>query len=122
MTEVEAVTLAQSLFSNASNMYVIFLTLLSGYLLVAHLAGKSLTRGQLIIITALYIPSMAYTLYAWGSFMQAALHYTGIAAKLRGDFDYGDQPLTLVFGVVVNAAIALAPLKYMLDIRRPNAP
>ena len=45
MTEVEAVTLTQMLIANASSGYAVFLTLVSGYLLVAHLAGKKHSRG-----------------------------------------------------------------------------
>ena len=116
MTEVEAVTLTQSILANASNAYTVFLTVLSGYLLVAHLAGKSLTFGQLTIITTLYICVMAYSLYIWFGFSQAGLHYQGIAAELRGSMDFSDDR-GAVFGLILNSIVALAPLKYMWDIR-----
>ncbi len=121
MTEYEAVTLAQSLLSNASNMYVIFITFLSGYLLVAHLAGKSLTSSQLILIATLYMPTMIYTLYGWHSFTQLGAHYMAIANGLSEEASRGEQRL-LYFGLFINLAITLAPLKYMYDIRRSNAP
>ncbi len=121
MTEYEAVTLAQSLLSNASNMYVIFLSFLSGYLLVAHLAGETLTRSQLLLITALYIPTMMYTLYGWHAFTQLGAHYMAIANNLSEEASRGEQRL-LLFGLFINLAITLAPLKYMYDVRRSNDP
>ncbi|MEZ5572274.1 MAG: hypothetical protein R3E64_09635 [Halioglobus sp.] len=116
MTEVEAVSLTQSIFANATGGYVVILTLLSGYLLIAHLAGKSLTFSQLTIITTLYVLVMSYSLFVWFGFTQAALHYQGIAAELRGTMDFSDER-GAVFGLLLNIAVALAPLKYMWDIR-----
>ncbi|GAB5407435.1 MAG: hypothetical protein Aurels2KO_56660 [Aureliella sp.] len=116
MTEVEAVTLTQSIFANATQGYTVFLTVLSGYLLVAHLAGKSLTLSQLTIITTLYVLVMAYTLYVWFGFSQAALHYQGIAAELRGTMNYSDESGAF-YGLLLNLIVALAPLKYMWDVR-----
>lgn len=117
MTEVEAVTLTQSLLANAGDSYTIFLTLISGYLVVAHLAGKALTRGQLTIITALYALSIGYTIFVWFGFSRSGLYYQGVAAELRGIIDFSDER-GAVFGLVLNIAIALAPLKYMWDVRR----
>lgn len=116
MTEVEAVTLTQSLMANASSSYAVFLTLVSGYLLVAHLAGKTLTRAQLTIITALYGLAVGYTILIWFGLSQTSMHYQGIAAELRGTLNYSDER-GVVFGMVLNVAIALAPLKYMWDVR-----
>ena len=116
MTEVEAVTLTQSILANAGNSYTVFLTLISGYLLVAHLAGKTLTRSQLTIITVLYALSIGYTIFVWFGFSQAGLYYQGIAAELRGTMNFSDER-GAIFGLMLNIAIALAPLKYMWDVR-----
>jgi hypothetical protein len=117
MTEVEAASLAQSLFSNANDVYSIFLTILGGYLLVAHLAGKTLTTSQLVIITSLYLPTMAYTIFEWHGFFQTAMYYSGIAAEHRGSYNYSSNEDGLILGLVINGLIALAPLKYMWDTR-----
>jgi F0F1-type ATP synthase membrane subunit a len=116
MTEVEAVTLTQSILANAGNSYATFLTVLSGYLLVAHLAGKSLTSSQLAIITALYALSIGYSIYVWFGFARAGLYYQGIAAELRGTLDFSDER-SAIFLLLLNIVIALAPIKYMWDVR-----
>lgn len=116
MTEVEAVTLTQSILENAGNSYAMFLTVLSGYLLVAHLAGKALTFSQLTIITTLYSLLMGYSLFIWFGFTQAGLHYQGIAAELRGTINFSDERFAM-FGLLLNIVIAIAPLKYMWDVR-----
>lgn len=116
MTEVEAVTLTQALMANASSAYAVFLTLVSGYLIVSHLAGKSLTKSQLTIITSLYVLSAGYTVFVWYGLISASTHYQGIAAELRGAMDFSNQG-NVVVGLFINIAIALAPLKYMWDVR-----
>ena len=116
MTEVEAVALTQSILGNAGDTYTVFLTLISGYLIVAHLAGTTLTRGQLTIITSLYALSIGYTIFVWFGYSQAGLYYQGIAAELRGTMNFSDER-GAVFGLWLNIVIALAPLKYMWDVR-----
>ena len=116
MTEVEAVTLTQSILANAGSTYSVFLTLISGYLIVAHLAGKALTQGQLIIITTLYALSVGYTIFVWFGYAQAGLYYQGIAAELRGTMDFSAER-GANYGLCLNTVIALAPLKYMWDVR-----
>jgi hypothetical protein len=116
MTEVEAVTLTQILIANASSGYAVFLTLVSGYLLVAHLAGKTLTRSQLTIITILYAMAVGYTIFVWFGITLTSIHYQGVAAELRGTLNFSDER-GVIFGLVLMVAIALAPLKYMWDVR-----
>ena len=116
MTEVEAVTLTQSILANAGNSYTVFLTLLSGYLLVAHLAGKTLTSSQLAIITTLYVLSIGYSVFVWYGFVRAGLYYQGVAAELRGTLNFSDERGAF-FGLFLNILIAMAPLKYMWDVR-----
>lgn len=119
MSETDAVMLAQSLWANAINCYVIYLSLLSGYLAIAYFMGSNLSTSQVFIVNFLFVSIVGPTLYIWQSFSYTALHYSGIASELRGEqfyqFEHG-----VVLGVAFNSALAIAAIVFMWIIRNRN--
>lgn len=54
MTEYEYMDLAFTLVERSENAGLAFLTVVSGYLIVAYLIGEKLTKGQVILVSALF--------------------------------------------------------------------
>jgi uncharacterized membrane protein len=55
MTESELVESAALYYSLTGDMMNLYLTVTSGFLIVAYLAGRKLTKSQLIIVSCLYL-------------------------------------------------------------------
>ena len=60
-------------------------------------------------------PWAIQSLYGFGITL-TSIHYQGVAAELRGTLNFSDER-GVIFGLVLMVAIALAPLKYMWDVR-----
>ena len=97
----------------AQNAMTLYLTATSGYLLVAYLAGKELTRSQVVIINCLYATFASFATLAAVSFFESAFHFGntyGIGMMHR-------WPAYSV-GILFSLGI-LASLKFMWDVRYP---
>jgi len=98
----------------ANGAMTLYLTVTSGYLLVAYLAGKELTRLQAAIITCLYVVFTTANTLAVISFFNAAIHY---------GYTYGTGRMPLWPPYTVGTAFflgILACLKFMWDVRHPK--
>ncbi len=98
----------------ANGAMTLYLTVTSGYLLVAYLAGKELTRLQAAIITCLYVVFTTANTLAVISFFNAAIHY-------GHTYGPGRMPLwpPYTLGTAFFLGI-LASLKFMWDVRHPK--
>ena len=117
MTEFEIVEAYMSSQSMAMSAMVIYLTIVSGYLIAAYMAGANLTRSQLLFISSLFVMFSLFSV--WGSVAYFAI----------GD-QYGYQSDTLgiaryrLFGITPPIAVGLVELLgilgcllFMRDIR-----
>ncbi|MEP5624734.1 MAG: hypothetical protein ABJP82_19345 [Hyphomicrobiales bacterium] len=97
----------------AQNAMTLYLTATSGYLLVAYLAGKELTRSQVVIISTLYATFASFATVAAVSFFRSALYFgnTYGAGMMQSWPSYS-------VGILFSLGI-LASLKFMRDIRHP---
>ena len=112
MTEADFIESYTALLNGGLASVGIYLTTVSGFLIVAYMAGRKLRRSQFFIISALFVSFsslMAFTAY---SLVQRAvaleIAYEGVTDAL----DRGPYVLMtlLVLGIV-------ASLKFMWDIR-----
>jgi hypothetical protein len=97
--------------SAANGAMTLYVTVTSGYLLVAYLVGRDLTRLQTTIITVLYVVFAAMNTFAVVSFFQSAFYFgntygAGLAPSWPA---YGTGTL-FILGI-------LACLKFMWDVR-----
>ena len=82
MTEAELIESMTEYFGLNAEMLSIYLTVTSGYLIVAYLVGGKLTRSQLVIISGLYIMFAAATTYlAIGYGMRGILTWSSISLQ-----------------------------------------
>lgn len=67
MTEYEALDLMMSLFSLMGENFSSYLTVTSGYLLVAYFVGSQLTKTQTVIFSTLFIFGAGFQVWAINS-------------------------------------------------------
>jgi len=117
LTPYELIDLGASMYANSATMYAIFLTILSGYLLVAFAIGAKLTSSQVAIVNTLYIVTSLTTLAALASFNQVAMDFSLIAAEIRGVEKSLASYFPSYFIVGIDILLMLASLKFMWDVR-----
>ena len=98
----------------AQGAMTIYLTGTSGFLLVAYLVGKELTRSQVVIINCLYATFASFGTLAAVSFFQAAFHF-------GHTYGAGMVPRWPAYSVGTLFTLGiLASLKFMWDVRHPK--
>ena len=107
-------TLVTELLGNSISVVGLYLTVLSGYLLVAYLAGRELSFLQTTIITTLFVSFSIFNTVVMVSYLQTAYFYghTYGLARLPGW-------ATEVSAIMLAGGI-LAAVKFMWDIRHPK--
>jgi len=107
-------TLVTELFEAANSSMSLYLTVMSGYLLVAYLAGKQLTFLQTSIITVLFVFFCTTNAVATMSYIQTAYHFAHTYGEGRAPA--WAAPVT---GILLSAGIPAA-MKFMWDVRHPR--
>ena len=110
----------QGLLINADT--TVLYTLLFGYLLVAYFVGKSLTRAQSMILTALYTVAFLITL---GGITLNGVANLGMYAEMMSICPECEQnPMisipVIILIVVVNLAMLTASLYFIWSVRHPK--
>jgi hypothetical protein len=121
MEGIELIEAAGTYYGLGVDVLTLYITITSGYLIVAYLIGDKLTKTQVAIVNTLYIVMSSITAYgttiwivrgAYFSLQQSAievgmpLHATYIVPAMIGVFMIG--------GIVTC-------LKFMWDVRHPKA-
>lgn len=91
----------------------VYLTVVSGYLIVAYTAGANLNRTQLIIVSALFI--VFAVLFAWGTYGFFDLGFKIVDPSLSIGFTETYLPIVLFLAQLVGV---VAALRFMSDIRK----
>ena len=112
---IATATLVTELFSGASSAMSLYLTVTSGYLLVAYLVGRELTLPQTLIITTLFAFFTSANTVATVSYMSNAYYY-------GHTYGAGRAPVWAapVVGVILSLGV-LASIKFMWDVRHPKS-
>ena len=120
MTEAELMTTAQAGWSNVISLIAIFISVLSGYLVVAYLAGADMTRSQNVIVTSLYLLISIFILWSIFTLVERSNEMAMLAIDMstqrtlapKGYIAHG---IAIVFGICTVASI-----KFMWDVRHPK--
>lgn len=64
MTEYEISELMYSLIDSMATVFAVYLTILSGYLIMAYLVGRTLSSAQAITVNSLYIAITSVQVYS----------------------------------------------------------
>jgi hypothetical protein len=122
MTQSELLELSELANSNMLAAFTIFITLASGYLIVAYLVGEKLARSQLWFINAIFVLTMVVVSFAIHYYIDNAQMYVKAAREL-GD-QGGPVPPTyqsvVVITYLIDAFILIGCLKFMWDVRHTD--
>lgn len=117
MTEAELISTAQATWGNVISMISLFITLLSGYLMVAYLAGADMTSSQTGIVSTLYLLICAVLLAAIFALSTRANEMAALSVEMSTQRVLGPQ-LWLSLGVISIFVFCVgASLKFMWDVR-----
>ena len=120
MSEAELLEISNIMWSNAISLLGLAITLISGYLIVAYIAGAKLTHSQAIIINTLYIGFALLLFLTMMSFSHSAGELATVAFEMSTQLT--NPPRTILayaIGTFVTFCVA-ASLKFMWDIRHPK--
>lgn len=120
MTESELLESMNMTVANGLAAYAIFLTLASSYIVSAHLAGQTLSRSQIGLLSFFYTISMVvmiFTLHGHAALADSLRAEQILNFPRGGERAYGVATLSLIS----NVFIYLGTLKYMWDVRKNGA-
>lgn len=107
------------------NALLLYLTVISGYLVVAYVVGASLSRPQARFISAIFVAFALYALWGVGQYW-----WTGdMAARVLAASEVGRHIELNFLGInpawialPMGAAGIVGALKFMADVRHRGAP
>ena len=125
MTASDWVEMYEMAFSTGVANLAVLITLMSGYLVVAYLVGKRLTRTQILVANALYLMS-AFTII--GSSFSATLDMLIARKEMAllipqlGLLNYAEVNIYFwpSIVVIINSCLIVASLIFMWQVRHPK--
>ena len=121
MTEADLQELTTIITATAMSSISIYLSILSAFLVVAYLVGSQLTRGQVFVISTLFLLGALFFTYATtGIFIRQSSLVERLAKIAPGEIYFVNEWVALTVGSIQLLGI-LACLKFMWDVRHPKA-
>lgn len=125
MTPGDWVELLTGSQSNSVATFALLLTMLSGYMVIAYVAGTALTRLQIALANILYLAGTLVTLVSLRtSLMDSAMARVHLSS-LAEEIDYTvtlEQALWIADLVVAtDVVLIIAPLIFMWQVRHTKA-
>ena len=121
MSEAELVEALTSYYEIALTAIGMYVSVTSGYLVVAYLAGTNLDKTQVFIISVLFTVVAGIMVYAVHGFMWRAYGYIqSLKSVAQSGVDYYAGPFSHVLLPVILACGIVASLKFMWDVRHPR--
>jgi hypothetical protein len=99
----------------------LFISLVSGYLVVAWLVGKQLARAQVVLINSLYITFLVLLAFSWTKRVFIGISYQSELMAMNPNRVEVLGPWLVPIISVLGIILILACLKFMWDIRHPKA-
>ena len=120
MTEFEYAELIATYSSNAGTFFTTYLTVLSGYLITAFVAGQRLNMVQVSILNAGYV--VAVLVLIWGTYGagMVQVYYTNMLLEIAPNSAQAGKSLVFtVLGALMFCGM-LASLLFMWNSRRSS--
>jgi len=124
MTEYELLDLLAGSIDSMYDSVALYLSIVSGYLLVAYLAGNKLTWVQTVIISVLFVAGAG--LQGWGllTYQLANEEYMAAKAMISPLTEYQQGIANSGGGKIIASVMAtgvVAALYFMWSVRHPKA-
>ena len=102
---------------------MMYLTVSSGYLIVAYLAGAQLTRSQTLFVSALFFIFASYAVWGvakyWAAGYDALLALEELDADMMVELNYLEVN-PVVIALTMGVLGIVGSLKFMWDVRHPK--
>ena len=118
MTEAELVQAWGNFLGNSQTAMALYVSILSGYLVIAYVAGRKLSRLQVRVVSTLFATTALYVTFILTVWWQRALEFALEAKALNPNrivtnSQFGVYGTGLLFCMGI-----LAALYFMWDVRR----
>ena len=121
MTEAELISAAQAIWANVIALMAMMISILSAYLVVAYMAGNKMTHSQTVIVNSLYMLITIFLMWAMFVLVQRGNEMATLAIEMTTQRTLGPTAYVALAIVGIFGACSLASLKFMWDIRHPEA-
>jgi hypothetical protein len=121
MAEYELAELIVLHAEAATDIFSIFLTIISAYLIAAFVGGTRLARSQAIILNSMFVVSSLVSSYRCVEALRYQLYYTEKLKLIAPDSPHTVSVAFLYVISVVFLVAILASIKFMWDIRHHRA-
>lgn len=109
-------------WGNVISLLALIITIISGYLVVAYIAGAKMTRAQVTLVNILYVLMSAFLIWACREMALRAAFFEDTAYALETStfselYARGDVAVAIISAF---SLALLASLKFMWDVRHPK--
>lgn len=122
MTEYELADLAMEAQGTVTAVFALFLTVLSGYLLVAWMVGKKLDRLQLVLLNTVFVGVQLVLIAGWSARWNWFWHYYNQAKALNllAVPEASGTPIVVTVTMLLMLLSVLGSVMFMWNIRRDS--
>jgi hypothetical protein len=120
MTEAEMLEVANGTYELMLSALSLYMSVTSGYLIVAFLVGAKLTRSQMTIISTLYIFMAGVSTYGLYGWVTRGMYFMYEVRALNETVPVQATPLVPAVLIFTLSAGIIASLKFMWDVRHPK--
>ncbi len=117
MTQYELQDLFVSWVAQTQQMSITYLSIVSGYLLVAHFLGSQLSRPQVIIVNAIYI---VYAIAQIGGFYSQMVTLADLGEASLQLGGYADIAAWGILWCSIQLTMLIGSLYFMWTVRHPK--
>lgn len=122
MTEYEMADILMSRFATMTDQAALYFALISGYLVVAYLAGTRLTRLQVVVVNSLFVIWTLGLLVGWSTSVEAALELETALFQSGSKAVTSNANFTSAYSFSLVQLIGIiASLIFMWSVRHPKA-
>jgi hypothetical protein len=121
MSEAELLETAQAVWGNYISCIGILISIISGYLVVAYIVGRTLTRSQVLLVNVTFFVFTSFAILSMFEFSQTGTELMTLA--LAQSAQRSEIGITIVpqLTVIVFPLLVLGSYKFMWDVRHPRA-
>ena len=121
MTEYEILELTYSIIDSMATVFTVYLTILTGYLIVAYLIGRQLETSQVCVINSLFVAITVvqiYSVYNYAVEVESLLQMKAQLSDLTPFQHAMSQQYSMYITVLLMLFGVVASLYFFWNIRR----
>ncbi len=120
MSEYELADLVASVSGDSLVFLPLWLSIISGYLVVAWLVGDRLLRSQVILVNSVFAGAILVPGFAWSNRIRVAIAYQDELIAMNPARLEIIEPWLIPSAATTATVIILACFKFMWDVRHPK--